>query len=139
MQGFLNNFITLINFVFNELIYDFRFRNIVKLLIDLSVKNLDQLCLIKRKKINDVIIFVNAMSKIRYDNKHKVINLRSLIYLRLHYDYFIFDINFKLFNQRVGFFKIFEKIENLVYELTLFEIIRIHSIILITQLKPALN
>ena len=72
------------------------------------------------------------MSKTRYDNKHKVINLKSLTYLRLHYNYFIFDINSKLFNQRVDFFKIFNKIENLAYKLKLFKVIRIYSIILIT-------
>ena len=57
----------------------------------------------------------------------------------MHHNYFIFDINFKLFNQRVGFFKIFDKIENLVYRLKLLEVIRIHLIISITQLKSTLN
>ena len=55
----------------------------------------------------------------------------------MHHNYFIFDINFKLFNQRIDSFKIFEKIENLIYKLTLSKIIHIHSIISITQLKPA--
>ena len=117
------------------MIYDFRVKDIVKLLADLSVKDFDQLRLIKREKTNDVIIFINVISKTRYDNKHKVINLKSLTYLRLHHGYFIFHINFKLFNQRVILFKVFDKIENLIYKLKLSEIIRIHSIISIIQLK----
>ena len=117
------------------MIYDFRVKDIVELLIDLLIKDLDQLRLIKREKTDNVITFINVISKIRYDNKHKIINLKSLTYLRLHYNYFIFDINFKLFNQRVDLFKIFNKIKNLVYKLKLSEIIRIHSIILIAQLK----
>ena len=125
--------------ILNELIYDFYIKNIVKLITDLLIKNFDQLRLIKREKIDNIIIFINAMSKTRYDNQHKVINLKSLTYLKFHHNYFIFDINFRLFNQRVNFFKIFEKIENLAYKLTLSEIIYIHSIILIAQLKPALD
>ena len=121
------------------MIYDFRVKDIVKLLTDLSAENLDQLRLIKREKTDNVITFINAMSKIRYDNKYKVINLKSLTYLRLHHNYFIFDINLKLSNQRVDFFKIFDKIENLIYKLKLSKIIRIHSIILITQLKSTSN
>ena len=78
--------------------YDFHIKDIVKLLIDLLIKNLDQLRLIKREKVNNAIIFANVISKIRYDNKHKAINLRLLTYLKLHYGYFILDINFKLFN-----------------------------------------
>ena len=80
------------------MIYDFRVKDIVELLIDLLIKDLDQLRLIKREKTDNVIIFINVISKIRYDNKHKVINLKLLTYLKLHHDYFIFDINFKMFN-----------------------------------------
>ena len=41
LQRFLNNFITSTNFIFNELTYDFRVKDIVKLLADLSIKNFD--------------------------------------------------------------------------------------------------
>ena len=60
-----------------------------------------------------------------------------LIYLRLHQGYTIFDLfNKKLFNQRVGFFKILKTIDNnQTYRLQLFSIMRIHSMIFITQLK----
>lgn len=87
-------------FTLNELTYDFHIRNIIKLLTDLLTEAFNQLRLIKREKIDNVIIFINAIIKTRYDNNHKIIKFheRSSIYLRLYYDYFILNINFKLFN-----------------------------------------
>ena len=130
----LNNAINAItNFILNKLVYDFRVRDILELLVDLSVENLNRLRFIKRKKANNVIIFINTIIKTRYNNIYKIVKLReeSLVYLRFHYNYSILDINLKLFNQRVEFFKILSKISDLVYLMKLSNIINIHSIILI--------
>ena len=61
------------------------------------------------------------------------------IYLRFYHDYFIFGINFKFFNQKVESFSIFEKMRNFVYRLEFLDIMRIHSIIFIIQLKSISN
>ena len=83
--------------------------------------------------------FANAISKSRYDQAHHVMKLasESLIYLRLHQDYTIFDLfNKKLFNQRVDFFKILKTVDNnQIYRLQLLLIMKIHSMIFIAQLK----
>ena len=57
--------------------------------------------------------------------------------MRLHYSYSIPSVNPKLSNQRVGPFKVLEKVENLAYRLKLPSIIRIHPVISIIQLEPA--
>ena len=74
--------------------------NILKLLINLLIKNLNHFRLIKREKVDNIIIFINAIIKTRYDNNYKIINFRKgfIIYLRLYYSYFIFNVNLKLFN-----------------------------------------
>ena len=77
LQAFLNNFVTFIKFASNKLIYDFRVRNTLRLLTDLFIKDLNYLRLIKRKEIDDVIIFINAMIKNRYDNNHIIIKLET--------------------------------------------------------------
>ena len=97
---FLNDFIIFIELAFNELVYNFNIRNILKLLTNLSAKilNLNYLRFIKPKKINDVIIFINVIIKNRYDNIYIIIKFEINIYLKLHYNYLIFEINFKFFN-----------------------------------------
>ena len=57
----------------------------------------------------------------------------------MYHDYFIFEINLKLFNQRVDLFKVLEKVENLTYQFELSDVMRIHLIIFITQLKSISN
>ena len=104
---------------------------------DLPTENLDQLRLIKRKEADDVIAFANVMAKNRYNNNHMVMKLEAQAYLRLHHGYSIFEVNLKLFNQRVGPFKVLEKVGNLAYRLELPGVMRIHPIIFIAQLEPA--
>ena len=58
------------------------------------------------------------------------------MYLRLYQKYTISNlVNLKLSKQRVDFFEIFDKIDNLVFRLQLSFIMKIHSIVFITQLK----
>ena len=139
-----NNNVThvFIDYAFNELIYDFKVNDNVDLLTNLSSKNYNRLRLIKREKTQIVMIFVNVMNKARYDLHHKtitsMIEVEFMIYLRLHQKYIISKlINKKLFNQRVDLFKIIEVVDKSkqIYRLKLSSIMKIHSIISITQLK----
>ena len=82
--------------------------------------------------------FVNIFNKTRYDNKYRVINIKKndIIYLRLHQNYTILNfVNFKLLKQRVDFFEILNKIDNLVFRLQLSFVMKIYLIVFITQLK----
>ena len=86
----------------------------------------------KRKQIENFIIFINVMIKMYYNNVHKFINVfkRNMIYLRLHYEYKISRFNnHKLHNQRIDLFKILKKIKKLTYRLKFSSIMRIYSII----------
>ena len=112
------------------------------MLIDFSSKNYDKLRQIKREDVEVVMIFVNVVNKKRYDNKHKTLNdslkLEFMMYLRLHQNYIIVDLsNKKLFNQRIDSFKIIEVIDKFkqTWRLKLSLIMKIHSIIFITQLE----
>ena len=75
-------------------------RDILDILLDLSLKNLNKLRLIKREEANNTITFINTIIKTRYDNIYKAINLYKslIIYLRLYYNYLIFRVNLKLSN-----------------------------------------
>ena len=139
MQTKNNNVVhVIIEYAFNEFVYNFKINDTLNLLIDLFSKNYSQLRQLKRKNVEVAMIFVNVFSKIRYDEIHKILkfNIDDKMYLRLHQNYIIFDlINHKLSKQRVKFFLIIEKIDNLAFRLQLFSIMKIHSIIFITQLE----
>ena len=75
LQASLNNSVTSTGFAPNELAYGFRVRDTLGLLADLPPEDLDRLRLIKREEANNAIIFVNAITKTRYDNSYKAINL----------------------------------------------------------------
>ena len=109
------------------------------MLVDLVSENYNHLRQIKRENVEAVMTFANAINKSCYDQAHRVMKLTSefLIYLRFHQDYTILDLfNKKLFNQRVDSFKILKAIDNnQIYRLQLLLIMRIHSMIFITQLK----
>lgn len=136
LQASLNNSVTSTGFAPNELAYGFRVRDTLGLLADLPAEDLDRLRLVKREEADDAIAFANAIAKTRYDSSHKAINLGSSAYLRLHHGYSIPGVNPKLSNQRVGPFKVLEKVGNLAYRLELPSIMRIHPVISIAQLEP---
>ena len=79
-------------FVFNELIYDFRVNNNVNLFKDLLSQDFKKLRFIKRETINKVIIFINIIIKTRYKNKYTLFNYEedNEVYLYLYYNYKIF-------------------------------------------------
>lgn len=93
-----------------------------------------------RQEIFDVIAFFQLVSKFHYDKKHQSIQLaeKSWALLRFHRKYnisFIKQLDKKLFQQFVGPFKIFQKIDNLAYKLEIFHHWRIHLVFIIVQLK----
>ena len=105
-----------------------------------DTKVFNKLRLIKREKTDNTIIFVAIFIKARYDFKHLILSLKKddEIHLKLHYEYSISDlINRKLSQQRVDFFKILTKIDHSTYRLQLSSVMKIYSIIFVTQLEPA--
>ena len=135
----LNNVVNaIIDYAFNELVYEFRVNDTFNLLKDLSTKNYDRLRQIKRDSTKEIIVFVNVMHKLRYDFAHKNVKLtiNDYAFLRLHVDYIICELSNKKFNQqRVDFFKILKKIDILIYRLKLSLVMQIHFVVFITQLK----
>ena len=132
----------IIDYASNELMYDFKINDFVNMLIDFSSKNYNKLKQIKREDVEFVMTFINVVNKKRYDNKHKTLNdnfkFEFMMYLRFHQNYIIIDLsNKKLFNQRIDSFKIIETIDKFkqTWRLKLFFIMKIHSIIFITQLE----
>ena len=127
-----------IEFVFNELAYDFKINDIFDLLTNLSSKNYNQLRQLKRKKTKFVMTFVVALNKSRYDVVHQALNIKikNKIYFRFYQNYIISNLfNHKFFHQRIKFFTIFEKIDNFAFRFQLSSIMKIHSMIFIAQLK----
>ena len=130
----------IIEYVSNEFVYEFKINDTLSMLTNLSSENYSQLRQIKRENVEIAIIFVNVLSKIRYDAMHKTLKFKidDKMYLRLHHDYIIFDLfNHKLSKQRVKFFSIIEKIDNLAFRLQLFFVMKIHSVVSIAQLESA--
>jgi hypothetical protein len=139
LQHDLMNFITFTRFTSNQALYEVNIRLSLMTLNDHAVDSTITRKFI-RKKVADVIDFVNARFKIIYDDKHKffAFNSEDKIYLRLHREYILSKKNnHKLFNQRSDSYLIKRKIENAVYELILSQNARIHFVISIAQLKSA--
>ena len=100
----------IIDFAFNEITYDFKVNDNLKMFFDLFSKNFNRLKLIKDEKIEIVMIFVNVINKTRYDLYHKIFDdsfkIDSMMYLRFHQNYTISKLfNKKLFNQKMNSFK----------------------------------
>ena len=129
-----------IDFALNELLYEFHVNDTLTMLENLSAKNYSRFRQIKREFAEKAMTFVNIMRKLRYDAKHIDFELivGGYVYLCFYNDYTISDlINRKLNQQRVGFFKILKKIGTLIYRLELSFVMKIYSIIFITQLKSS--
>ena len=139
IQTSINNIVVVnIEYTSNELYYDFRLQNNLNILFDMSTKNWNAFRLKYQKNIEKAISWANIITKFNYDWRYISLNLKKIskIYLRLHYDYIIFDtFNKKLSQQRVDFFIISNKINALVYWLKVLLVMIIHSIIFIAQLK----
>ena len=91
-----------------------------------------------RQKTVDAISYVDITSKIRYDSMHVffLLKLKDKTFLKLHHEYFLFEKhNRKFFNQRIDSFFVKRRVKRFAYKFELFSRWRVHSIILITQLK----
>ena len=91
-----------------------------------------------RENIEKKIAWINIIIKFNYDRRHIFLNLKKNFktYLRLHHDYTISSIiNKKLSQQRVDFFIILNKIDNLVYRLDFSLIMIIYLVVFVAQLK----
>ena len=94
-----------------------------------------------RKNVEKTISWANMIIKFNYDRRHISFDLskKFKVYLRLHHEYIISKIiNKKLAQQRVEWFKILNKIDNLVYRLKFSSIMIIHLIVSMTHLKSML-
>jgi hypothetical protein len=138
---FHNNVINVtIDFVFNELIYDFKINDTLNMLKNLFVENYFKFKQIKREFAKKIMIFVNVMHKRRYDQTYINIQFKieNYVFFELYFDYIILDLSNHKFNQqRVDLFKIIEKIDTLTYRFELSFVMKIHFVIFITQLKFA--
>ena len=128
-----NVFNATIDLTSNEIIYDFKIRN--KLTIVL--KNFEQFTFMSnkklkkifddtrfqfRQKISNVIFFDNVKIKLMYDKRHKVLLLKKInkTYFKFHKKYKLSkNQNQKLSNQRYELFLIKRRIKRFVYELKL--------------------
>ena len=72
----MNNFINFATeIVFNEFTIDFKIRNSLNMLFNLFPENYALFRNVKRSEIHEIITFINAKIKIRYDNKYKLVNM----------------------------------------------------------------
>ena len=95
-----------------------------------------------RLAVSDAIAFAQMRAKFYYDQSHKPLNLAVGEYalLRLHKGYHIPSVTSrKLGAQRVGPFKVLEKIGNLAYRMEFPPHWRIHPVISVAHLEPAPN
>ena len=143
LQGSLNNALNSTGFAPNDLVYGFRVREGLDLLskADIDVQDLDRLRYVKRSEAQDTMAFANIAMKARYDQMHKMLRLHegSLVYLRLHHGYNIPGVHHKYSNQRVGPFKVLEKVGKLAYRLQLPPNMKIHPVISVAQIEPAVD
>ena len=124
----------------NELSYGFKVRDTTSMLSDLPAEDWDRLRLIMREEAENALGFAAVTAKIRYDKKHKPVDLKvgDYAYLRLHHGYTLPGVeNRKLSQQRAGPFKIIRRIGHLAYQLELPPVMNIHPVISIAQLEPA--
>ena len=142
LQSQFNNFSNAsIDLSFNEIIYDFKIREILFMKASTSKKQISENKLRNRQKIVDAISFVNAHMKIRYDVRHKslLLQFEDKAYLRLHKNYQILNQHKKLDNQKCGSFLIKRRIDRFAYELNISLRWKIHLVISIAQLESAFS
>ena len=141
LQIQLNNvFNVIIDREFNEIIYEFKLRDVLIVLIRkfMKIDDIDFERFRYQRKTIDVISYVMIKIKIIYDSRHIFLLFKSndKVYLRLHKKYILFNkFNAKLFNQRIDSFFVKRRIKRLIYELNLLFRSQIHFVIFVIQLK----
>ena len=152
IQAVMNNSTNVFTDVFsNEIFYKFKILKVTDLLNNDVVKTkiendiskiiVEKKRVMLKKKAENAIIHAQIMFKIRYDFKHKSIDLKTdqKIYIKLHWNYFQFDLkNRKYSKQRLKSINILKKINRLIYKLKISKIWKIHFVISMTHLESAL-
>jgi len=95
-----------------------------------------------QREAADALAFAAVDAKVRYDARHTPLLLQpgDKAYLRLHNGYRLPGVpNSKLSLQRVGPFEIVKRIRNLAYQLKIPSNWRIHNVISVAQLEPAVT
>lgn len=116
LQDSLNNATNVsTDYALNKLTYSFHINDILNALTtDLSSENYTCLHQILCEKAEQVIIFVNVISKSYYNISHQLITMKSdaTVYLCLFHEYIISDLVSKKFsNQQVSSFHILKCVE----------------------------
>ena len=129
----------------NELCYGFRVNDTTNMLLaapTIPAEAYHELRLAKREEAEDAMAFASISMKARYDAKHLAFNVGKgdRVFLKLHSGYSIPGVsNKKLSQQRVGPFKVIERVGQLAYRLELPPLMKIHPVISVAQLEPALS
>ena len=136
----------------NEILYEFKVLKATDLLNNDVVKTrveddipktvVEEERAMLKKKTENVIAHAQAMFKVRYDFKHKPIDLEAdqKIYIKLHRNYFQFDLKSRKYSkQRLKSVSILKKIDRLTYKLKISKTWKIHSVISMTHLKSAFS
>ena len=158
LQFRLNNSLNVvIEFTLNEVIYDFKIREVMTTVVFNFQQTIDDNLFIVifdikskfetnkfqyQKKVDDVTSYVNAKIKIMYDFRHQslLLNSNDKIFLRLHRDYNLFDnLRSKLSNHRCDFFIVKRRVDRLTYELDISTRWKIHFVVFVIQLKFVSN
>ena len=109
----------------NEVIYDFKIRDVLTALTQKTIiTNLNFERYRHKKKTFDVISFAMTKTKIFYNFRHTSLLLKfdDKTFLRLHHEYTISSKSkTKLFNQKAKPFLIKRRVERLIYELKLLD------------------
>ena len=124
-QSYFNNaFNAIIDKSSNEIIYDFKIRDVFVVFIkQITSTNREFERFRHQKKIVDVTFYVMIKIKIIYDLKHISFMFKSSenSFFRLNKNYILFfKFNVKLFNQRIDFFIVKRRVKRFAYELNLF-------------------
>ena len=135
IQRTFNNSISFIEKILNEICYDFISLQSIDLLKDITMTST-----LSRITVVDSIAMTQMYSKTIYDDNHTSLQMKieDWALLRLHKKYEISStvvLDRKLSKQYVDFFRIREKIENLVYKLNISQKWKIWSIIFIAQFE----
>ena len=121
----------------NEICYDFTSCTSIDLI---NFSDITSSRALIRRAVENSIAFSQVMFKHYYDREHNShqFEVNDWVLLKLHKNYKISStkiLDKKLSQQYVNFFKIIEKIDNLIYRLKISKHWRIHSVISIAQLK----
>lgn len=125
----------------NKLIYGFRPREILGLLDDHLQTNIPSACKAARIDAQDAIAFATMQGKYHYNKKHLLMFMKAgdWVSIRLHRGYGLpGQKQPRTSQQLVGPFQITERVGHLAYQLGIPSSWRIHPVLSIAQLEPAL-